>query len=107
MGVREGKTVSRNATVHTILLAFIMGFLLCAPTIWSQESEAEFQSCLVDLSMADDGDLALTANEYVTFIALRSGGDLKYEDYSQLPLSLISNFNLGACFCVVISYAFW
>jgi hypothetical protein len=108
MGVRKGKGISRIATMRTIIIASAMGILLYVPNIRSQEvaqldSEAENQGCLDDLLMADDGDLELKTNEYLMFVALRSGGQLGYMEYSDMPFSLIATFNFGACFCAMIS----
>ena len=108
MGVRKGKGVSRIATMYTLAVGASMGILLSAPTILSQEVsrrniEAEYQGCLDDLLMVDDGDLELKANEYLPFIALRSAGRLEYALYEDLPLSLIAAFNFGACFCAMVT----
>jgi hypothetical protein len=110
MGVRKGKGVSRIAAMHTIVLASAMGVLLQATNTRSQEVTPwvsfEYESCLEDLWMADggdEGDLELISDEYLLFVTLRSGGQLAYQEYAELPLSLISIFNFGACFCAMIS----
>lgn len=62
------------------------------------------QDCVDDLYASDlNDDLALSEEEYIFFIAILSDGAISVDRYTDLPLSLISNFVYGACFCSIIT----
>mmetsp|Transcript_3135 Transcript_3135/g.5932 ORF Transcript_3135/g.5932 Transcript_3135/m.5932 type:complete len:571 (-) Transcript_3135:129-1841(-) len=64
---------------------------------------AEYQECVDDIYSSDiDGDMNLSEQEYLFFIAKRSNGAILADELADLPFSLITNFVFGACFCSIV-----
>jgi cell division septation protein DedD len=66
----------------------------------SQIDANEYDRCVSNLHLADaNDDLRLGREEYLYYILLQSVGSLLYEAYTDLPLSLLSNYVFTACMC--------
>ncbi|KAG7350458.1 hypothetical protein IV203_009818 [Nitzschia inconspicua] len=64
---------------------------------------AQYQECVDNMYASDfTGDLALSEQEYLLFIAKESQGEILVEDFSELPFPLVTHFIYGACFCSII-----
>ena len=66
-----------------------------------QFQEPNFLSCKDDLLFADeDNDAKIDANEFMTFVMLRSRGGIISDQYKDLPLPFIMLFTDTACVCL-------
>jgi hypothetical protein len=100
-------------------LAVLFGLLIYRPFIGARFSDqsrfrrlqgqdvgrqnADHQECIDNMYASDaNGDLALTEDEYLMFIAKQSDGAILGENFADLPFSLVIHFTYGACFCSII-----
>jgi hypothetical protein len=104
------------------LLSVLLGLLIRIPFIIAQGGDgrpfrtlqsldvgrqnAHLQECVDNMYASDtNGDLALSEEEYVLFIARESEGAILVENFPDLPFSLVIHFVYGACFCSIIFQA--